>query len=670
MATGSSFLSRGAAILNRLLAVISFLVFLPAQPAVAAVGTDFFAFSPWLPIAAGLLAAVCWLGLRLYRAGQENRRLRTRLRLAEQAVEQAPLPIYRLDADLVVVEANRCAVQSSGRPTLTGASLLDLHPELAAHPGLVAWQSAKGEGDRPSGQGSAEHGALARIVADGQEQLLWFGATPDSKQLQAASSAASQAEESANRMKSEFIANINHEVRTPMNAIIGYTEMLANSELGPKEKRFVGIIHRSSMALVSIFNDIMELSKIDSGRLQIMVSSVRMPVIVAEVESLFKDLAEEKGIRLHSRMAKHLPQSFVLDGVRLKQVLQNLVSNAVKFTNEGSVELLVDGEPTAGREECFDLRFTVQDTGIGIAPRDQEKIFELFRQREDAITRRYGGVGLGLTLCSRLITMMGGRIELSSTEGEGARFTVFLNEIQLAHQQAAELEFENGVGLEQERKLLVVDDVDLIKDVFVDYFQDSPYRVLTATNSADALALAVAEQPAIIFMDLNLSGANGRNVTEQLRSMAETASIPVVVMTGEMLEEADYRPLFDDFLQKPFRLETLKEIVARHARTAPGQTESQEGHDTADGDERFMVIWSANAWDAQLERLRVQAVRSGSLGDAASLGMAMKEAGEAGNQAMLAELGSELIQYANEPNILGVDRLLARLSKAVDRTKA
>jgi len=667
---------RVAVILNRLLAIISCLIFLPVQLAVAAEGVDFFAYSPWLPIAAGLFAAVCWLGLRLYRTGQENRSLRTRLRLAEQAVEQAPLPIYRLAADLVVAEANRCAVQSSGRPTLIGVNLLDLHPELAAHPTLVAWRSAKGGvgpigsgGDRLGGQGSAANGALARIAADGQEQLFWFGATQDSKQLQAASSAASQAEESANRMKSEFIANINHEARTPMNAIIGYTEMLANSELGPKEKRFVGIIHRSSMALVSIFNDIMELSKIDSGRLQIMFSSVRLPVIVAEVESLFKDMAEEKGIRLHCRMAKHLPQSFILDGVRLKQVLQNLVSNAVKFTNEGSVELLVDGEPSTGKEECFDLRFTVQDTGIGIPPRDQEKIFELFRQSEDAITRRYGGVGLGLTLCSRLTTMMGGRIELSSTEGEGARFTVFLNEIQLANQPAAELEFENGASLEQERKLLVVDDVDLIKDVFVDFFQDSPYRVLTATNSVDALALAVAEQPAIIFMDLNLSGANGRSVTEQLRSMAETASIPVVVMTGEMLEETDYRPLFDDFLQKPFRLETLKEIVARYARTS-GQTESQDGHDTADGDERFMVIWSANAWNAQLERLRVQAVRSGSLGDAASLGMAMKEAGEAGNQAMLAELGSELMQYANEPNILGVDRLLARLSKAVDRTKA
>jgi signal transduction histidine kinase/CheY-like chemotaxis protein len=663
--------------LKKLLTFISCLVFLPVQPAVAAEEASFFAFSPWLPLAAGLLIVVCWLGLRLRCARSENRKLLTRLHIAEQAFAQAPLPIYRIDAGLVVVEANQCAVQSSGRPTLTGASLFDLEPELAAHPAILAWQSVKGEripitvGSGQQGvQESGGHGALVRIAADEQEQLFWFGATPDSsKQLQSFGSATTQAEESANRMKSEFIANINHEVRTPMNAIIGYTEMLANSELGPKEKRFVGIIHRSSMALVSIFNDIMELSKIDSGRLQIMFSSVRLPMIVAEVESLFKDLAEEKGLRLHCRMAKHLPQSYILDGVRLKQVLQNLVSNAVKFTNEGSVELLVDGAPTPGKEKCYNLQFIVQDTGIGIPPRDQQKIFELFRQREDAITRQYGGVGLGLTLCSRLTAMMGGWIELSSKEGEGARFTVFLNDIGLAHQAAAELAFENGASLEQERKLLVVDDVDLIKDVFIDFFQDSPYRVFTATNGEDALALAVAEQPAIIFMDLNLSGTNGRNVTEQLRRTAETASIPVVVMTGEMLEEADYRPLFDDFLQKPFRLETLKEIVARHARTGSGNIEPQEAHDNADGDERFMVIWSANAWNAQLERLRIQAVRSGSLGDAASLGMAMKETGETASQSMLAELGAELMQYANEPNILGVDRLLARLSKAVERNK-
>ncbi|HAJ25980.1 MAG TPA: hypothetical protein DCG53_01820 [Syntrophus sp. (in: bacteria)] len=673
----TNLLCKGVTILKKQLVALACLAVLLPHAAAAADGANLSSpFSLLLLAAGGLLVAVFWLWLRRQRLLKDKKTLIARLQLAEQIVDQAPLPILRLKTDFTVIEANRCA-SADDRLRLIGANLLDLQPELASHPIVAAWQSAKGEKSPvlpvllpdPEEQESADNGALTQITIEGQEQILWFGTTPgNKKQLQAASSAATQAEESANRMKSEFIANINHEVRTPMNAIIGYTEMLANSELGPKEKRFVAIIHRSSMALVSIFNDIMELSKIDSGRLQIMVSSIRLPPIISEVEGLFKDLAEEKGIRLHCRIAKHLPQSFILDGVRLKQILQNLVSNAVKFTNEGSVELLVEGDPSAENEDRFDLRFTVKDTGIGIPVRDQQKIFELFRQREDASTRQYGGVGLGLTLCSRLTKMMGGRIELASNEGEGARFTVFLYGIQLAQSAPDELAFNRDAkNPEQERKLLVVDDVDLIKDVFVDFFQDSPYKVLTATNGDDALSLAVSEQPVVIFMDLNLAGNDGRSVTEQLRQTAETASIPVVVMTGEMLEEADYKPLFDDFLQKPFRLETLKDIVVRYARTSSGHGPQSATHDSSDGDERLLIIRVASVWNTDLELLRRQASRSGSLADAASLGMAMKERGLTENQPMLAELGNELMHYANEPNILGVDRLLSRLSKVMDR---
>jgi signal transduction histidine kinase len=663
--------------LKKQLIAIAGLIFIVPQLAVAGEHAILSSlFSP-LPLAvAGLLIVILWLALRVQRLLQEKSRLVASLRVAEQIVDQVPLPILRFDANLTIVAANRCSLHSYERPSLVRGSLLDLHPEFAGHPALVAGQSVKGTRllapTAPSSnreeQDVAGKGTLTEITVDGQAQFLWIGTPPGNRQqLQTVGDAASEAEESTNRMKSEFIANINHEVRTPMNAIIGYTEMLANSELGPKEKRFVAIIHKSSMALVSIFNDIMELSKIDSGRLHIMASSVRLSSIINEVEGLFKDSAIEKGLRLSCRIARYLPQSFLLDGVRLKQVLQNLISNAIKFTKEGSIEVSVDGAPSTAKEGCFNLWFTVEDTGIGISPADQQKIFELFRQREDVITKQYGGVGLGLTLCYRLATMMGGRIELASSEGEGARFTVLLNGIQLAQQVPAELEsVQDAKSQARKGKLLVVDDVDLIKHIFVDFFKDSPYAVLTAGNGEDAFTLAVAEQPAIIFMDLNLSGTDGRKVTERLRRTAVTASIPVVVMTGEMLEEGDYKPLFDDFLQKPFSLETLKEIVARYACNASRNELRPAAHDSAEGDERPLG-GIANGWNSDLEMLRRQAASSGSLSDAASLGAAMRESGVANNLPMLAELGDELIHYANEPDILGVDRLLAKLFKIVDR---
>lgn len=650
-----------ATVLKVLFAFIANLLL--ALPAAAADGTEL-VFIPWF-----LLAAVSVLAslsvLRLLRLQREKSELSARLRLAELIVEQTPLAILDLDDDGRVLAANQMARMAWKDSRLLGLHLTDLRSELAGQP--LPGNLQQSQGPTIIAPGQAAHNQLTFDCGDllsltettGRTRAVWFDRPKPEKLFD--EDVASLAEESASRMKSEFIANINHEVRTPMNAIIGYTEMLANAPLGPKEKRFVGIIHKSSMALVSIFNDIMELSKIDSGRIQIMASTVRLQAIINEVMGLFKDLAEEKGIELTSRIDPDLPVSVICDGVRLKQILQNLVGNAIKFTHEGAVTLIADGVVSAGKPGCVDLRFVVEDTGIGIPEVDQEKIFELFRQREDVITKQYGGVGLGLTLCSRLAAMMGGRIDLVSEVGKGTRFTVLLDRIQMA--TSAVVEPATGAPIEAgERKLLVVDDVDLIKDVFVDYFQDTPYRILTAASGDEALTVARSERPDLIFMDLNLTGRDGRSVTAELRRTPEIADIPVVVMTGEMLEENDYHPLFNDFLQKPFRLEALKDIIVRHMRPAaePGEQVAAEGDEPLAG-------LLAPAWTEDLETLRRQAVFSGSLADAASLALAMQEQGVASNHPNLTILGEELLLHAQEPNILGVDRLMARLARISPR---
>ncbi len=587
-----------------------------------------------------------------------------------EMVDGAPWPVLQLDEQLKIISANREAQVRFGPEPLIGGSFPDLLPGEAAHPLLQVLKSGE-QDDCVASSGGVEGATLRLLTIEGRRFGLWYG-PPGAEQCGESSDAfLSQAEESANRMKSEFIANINHEVRTPMNAIIGYTEMLANSPLGDKEKRFVETIHKSSMALVAIFNDIMELSKIDSGRLQIMASSIRMESLVREVESLYRDQAMNKGIRLECRIESHLPKSFIFDGMRLKQVLHNLISNAIKFTNEGHVHLLVDGVPSKDQANCFDLSFTVEDTGIGIPKTDQLKIFEVFRQREDTIAKRYGGVGLGLTLCSRLVTMMGGRIDLFSAPGKGSRFTVLLNNIALADSPREPEEAPRPPKVEREPQamtLLVVDDVDLIKDVFIDFFQDGPHKVVTAETGEEALELARREHPDIIFMDLNLSGTDGRAVTEKIREDEELAAIPVIVMTGEVLEEEDYRPLFNGFLQKPFRLDLLMEVVGEYATPgiAPGDGGTAEG-DAQKIDETHFSGSVQAAWNDELDQLLRQAVRSGSLADAAALGAAVGKEGEAMKDGLLITLGGDLLTFAAEPNIMGVDRLLAKLSRAVNR---
>lgn len=598
------------------------------------------------------------------------------------------MAVLWVDSGLKIVQANQAALQSAELPSLIGIDLLTLNPKFATHPVIVALQSGKQKVGAVTSapvptltadQGGGQHEQLTLVAADTQKFAIWYGSTstggPQRAEVAGRTEPAddkhSSAVGSANRMKSEFIANINHEIRTPMNAIIGYAEMLISADLAPREKRFVTIIHKSSLALVSIFNDIMELSKIDSGRVQLMFSSVRLQSIIDDVEGLYKEQAFEKELRFRCHIAPHLPQILILDGARLKQVLQNLVSNAIKFTAKGFVELMVDGEPSANKNGCVDLRFKVEDSGIGIPDADQKKIFELLQQQEDTISRNYGGIGLGLTLCSRLVSLLGGRIELVSAKGSGARFTVFLNAIKVAEQASENLTptaFSSIKGTKQ--KLLIVDDVDLIKDVFVDFFQNSTCKVLTANNGEEALAIAVKEKPGIIFMDLNMIGMDGRTVTEHLRKQPETAAIPVVVMTGEILEEADYRPLFDDFLQKPFRLEALREMVARYIPFDQADAEQPPFIDNMLSEEQDFLDGIAGVWTEKLEMLRCQAVRSGSLADAVSLGAAMLQAGGKAKESLLSELGGELVQYAAEPNILGVDRLLAKLARIADRKHA
>jgi len=624
-------------------------------------------------VAAGLLAVLALTAV-LYRKvatfKQDNGRVTAENRMLGEMIDWAPWPVIQLDGQLKITSANREAQVRFGPEPLVGGSFPELLPGEAAHPLLHVLKSG-GQDDCAASPVGVEGATLRLVTIEGCRYGLWYGPPAAEQCAESSDAFLSQAEESANRMKSEFIANINHEVRTPMNAIIGYTEMLANSPLGDKEKRFVETIHKSSMALVAIFNDIMELSKIDSGRLQIMASSIRMESLVREVESLYLDQAMDKGIRLECRMESHLPKSFIFDGMRLKQVLHNLVSNAIKFTNEGHVHLLVDGVPSRDQANCYDLSFTVEDTGIGIPKTDQLKIFEVFRQREDTIAKRYGGVGLGLTLCSRLVAMMGGRIDLFSTPGEGSRFTVLLNNIPLADSSRVpeEAPLPPKVGGEpQAMTLLVVDDVDLIKDVFIDFFQDGPHKVVTAETGEEALELARREHPDIIFMDLNLSGTDGRTVTEKIREDKELADIPVIVMTGEVLEEEDYRPLFNGFLQKPFRLDLLMEVIGEYGTsgTAPGDGGSAEG-DAQKNDEAHFFGSVQAAWNDELDQLLRQAVRSGSLADAAALGAAVGKQGEARKDGLLITLGGDLLTFAAEPNIMGVDRLLAKLSRAVNR---
>ncbi len=226
--------------------------------------------------------------------------------------------------------------------------------------------------------------------------------------------------ESANRAKSEFLATVSHEIRTPLNGVLGTTEVLLNTELSERQRRFGQIIHGSAKTLLSIINNILDFAKIEAGRIELDMVAFDPRNVVEEVQDLFNDMAEKKGLRFGSHVAPHLPRRLVGDAGRLRQVLTNLVGNAVKFTERG--EVMIHVRPDEIATDRMRLRIEVRDTGIGVAADSQKRIFESFAQADQSTTRRYGGTGLGLAIAKQLVQMMGGDIGVDSKVGEGSMF--------------------------------------------------------------------------------------------------------------------------------------------------------------------------------------------------------------------------------------------------------
>ncbi len=636
------------------------------------------AIGAFLPFVLLLLAAffVILLTLRLKRERNRSSILRQDLSLMEKTMDVVPLDIIWLDSDQRVIKVNQAASVITGIPKdqFIGNLLNDtLQEDL---PRGYLKRQVSGSEESEIEEKFLVHKSVSYLDLAGEKIGVRYGdSLAECRRLnkkilrcEEKIQETNDAVVRARRMKSEFLANMNHEIRTPMNAIIGYAEMLANAELGSREKRFVETIHRSGTSLISMLNDIMDLSKIEAGRMKIVRSAIRLQGIVDEVTDLFQEQIREKRLQFNNTVDSNLPFFFILDGIRLKQVLINLVSNAVKFSDQGIISLTVYGTKSVGTNNRYDLVFCVEDTGLGISGDELEALMQLFGQYGDDSAKEYSGEGLGLALCGRLVSMMGGKITLESTLGKGSRFTVILNQVEVSADELFDPLPVKPFSRQRARKLMVVDDVDLILEVFNDYFSDSKIEVLSASQGEDALILAAKEKPQIIFMDLNLIGMDGRTVTEKLRQDPATADIPVIVMTGKILEEEEYKPLFDDFLQKPFGINTLQQLIDKYIIMEPEEAVPSTQWSTGDveGYEDFADDLRS-FWNYELEKLLLQVTSSGSLSAATALGEGLIETGEISQQDHILKMGKQLVQYASEPDIIGMDQVISQLTRITDR---
>ncbi|EKD07894.1 PAS domain-containing protein [Arthrospira platensis] len=375
-----------------------------------------------------------------------------------------------------------------------------------------------------------------------------------------------QEAKAANRAKSEFLANMSHEIRTPMNAVLGFTDLLQSTITDPKATSYIKAIASSGRTLLALINDILDLSKIEAGKLQLHYEPVNIRTVINEIEHIFEQKASEKNLNLEVEVDPKLPYSIMTDEVRLRQILFNIVGNSIKFTEFGSVRITASCSQLKPNHpyNSIDLKIAITDTGIGISREDQHKIFDSFTQSEGQSNRKYGGTGLGLTITERLVHLLGGSIHLESERDQGSTFTVDLPDVKIATETtilSPLIALDENLQPFEPATILVADDVRSHRDLLAEYFANTYHKILSAKDGEEAIRLAQIYQPDIIFMDLRMPRMDGREATQFLKHNELTSHIPIVLLTAspQHRNEQDLRQLCDGFLSKPV---TKSQIVA------------------------------------------------------------------------------------------------------------
>ena len=376
--------------------------------------------------------------------------------------------------------------------------------------------------------------------------------------------------EKANRAKSTFLANMSHEIRTPMNAVLGFSELLNKLVTDPRAKNYLKSIQSSGKTLLSLINDILDLSKIEAGMLEIKTHVIDFKQLIHEIKQVFSFKIEEKGLDFIIDFADNIPLQLYLDELRLRQVILNLVGNAVKFTEKGYVK--ISAKYLNDSEHHSSLIISIEDTGIGIKEESQGNVFNAFQQQEMQDTHKYGGTGLGLSISSRLTSLMNGKIQLESTPGKGSKFTIILDDVK----RGEEIHIDTNVLQEDDEtvefvhtKILIVDDVETNRELLKGYFDEFNFDILEAENGVEAVLMAEEENPDIILMDLRMPEMNGYDATRKIKGNMNLSHIPIIILTASYLEtdnSPEFKEMIGGYLIKPVKKSILIRVLKKYIK--------------------------------------------------------------------------------------------------------
>ncbi len=492
--------------------------------------------------------------------------------------------------------------------------------------------------------------------------------------------AAKETAEAANRAKSEFLANMSHEIRTPMNAVLGFADILYGKVSDESHLNYIDAIRTGGQALLNLINDILDLSKIEAGKMEIESEPVDPQSIFAEIKQIFALKIIDKNLAWLEDISADIPRFMYLDSQRLRQTLLNLVGNALKFTAKGHIKLSADIVEHQTDNQSADLIITVEDTGIGIPEKEQDRIFNAFQQQDQQSTREFGGTGLGLTITKRLVEMMNGDIQVVSQPGQGSTFKITLRDVQFVEEQkqpADNLPVDHKRLVFEPAVILIADDVDSNLQLIKAMLDETELTMIEAVNGQEAIEQVSLHLPDLVLMDIRMPVMDGYQATETIKNDPHYNGCPIIALTASAMEDEKEKALsfgFDNFLSKPLQVADLLTILSKylkhsHQELAEATAAEEEEIDVLSPETLAHLPEILKKFEGDYKSFWQKVMNNNDFTDITQFAEHIRQFGDKWGIYSVSEFGRTLKEYCDIFDVENITNTLEKYPEIIDRLK-